>query len=93
MKYVSRDAAIMLSKRTWKWPWELAEQIGKLPYVDAEPVRHGRWSEVEHGKSGVLCECSACKEWMLFYYGFVANYCPNCGAQMSERSDENGQVS
>lgn len=22
------------------------------------------------------------KEWLLFYYGFVANYCPNCGAKM-----------
>lgn len=56
--------------------------------ADVAPVRHGRWVEVEHGENGVLFECSDCKEWMLFYYGFVANYCPNCGAKMDGGQDD-----
>lgn len=52
------------------------------------PVRHGKWREVENGESGRLCECSACKEWMLFYYGFVANFCPNCGALMKDGDED-----
>lgn len=62
--------------------------IEQQPAADVSPVRYGRWNEVEHGKSGVLCECSACKEWMLFYYGFNANYCPNCGAKMDGGRDD-----
>lgn len=59
-----------------------AKLINQFPAADVMEVRHGQWNEVEHGENGVLCECSACKEWMLFYYGFNANYCPNCGARM-----------
>lgn len=60
----------------------LLEKIEKAPAADVVAVRHGRWIEIEHGENGILCECSTCKEWMLFYYGFVANYCPPCGAKM-----------
>ena len=56
--------------------------VKSIPAADVVETRHGRWNEVEHGENGVLCECSTCKEWMLFYYGFDANYCPNCGAKM-----------
>lgn len=82
--YISREAAIIGLAASSLTPHQIddaAEALQLVPAADVAPVRHGRWSEVEHGKSGVLCECSACKEWMLFYYGFVANYCPNCGAR------------
>ena len=58
------------------------EEIKTVPASNVRPVVRGKWREVESGKSGHLCECSACKEWILFYYGFVANFCPNCGADM-----------
>ena len=65
-----------------------AAMIDSVPAADVVEVRHGRWNEVEHGESGVLCECSTCKEWMLFYYGFDANYCPSCGAKMDGGQDD-----
>lgn len=62
--------------------------LNQFPAADVVEVRHGRWIEIEHGENGILCECSTCKEWMLFYYGFVANYCPSCGAKMDGGADE-----
>ena len=66
-----------------------AIEIKKLPAVDAEPVRYGRWI-----KRGYVCgesewKCSACgeTEWRGSTYGL--NFCPNCGAKMDkEREDE-----
>ena len=47
------------------------------PTVDAEPVRHGRWINLQSA------ECSECGHvfpaFMLFQH-----YCPNCGAQMDK---------
>lgn len=41
---------------------------------DAEPVKHGRWSEDDEG----FYHCSVCKE--LSDWEHI--YCPNCGAKM-----------
>lgn len=95
-KYIELDAALAaLGEEPCEWvdysealtqehnDWECHyKAISAIPAADVVEVRHGRWREVENGESGHLCECSACKEWMLFYYGFVANYCPSCGAKM-----------
>lgn len=67
---------------------KVARFIDAIPAADVVEVRHGRWNEVEHGENGVLCECTACKEWMLFYYGFDANYCPACGAKTDGGHDD-----
>lgn len=93
--YISRDKLIEQTKAriifgTPKFNAGLRTAIevaNFIPVADVVEVRHGRWIEVEHGGSGVLCECSACKEWMLFYYGFDANYCPSCGAKMDGEKD------
>lgn len=56
--------------------------LAKVPAVDAEPVRHGRWIAVELHKSfGVLkgVKCSLCGEEKV---GTGSNYCPCCGAKM-----------
>ena len=56
------------------------------PTIDAEPVRHGRWikadSQQYFRKHYPCFTCSECgyrkdsqKKW---------NYCPNCGARISE---------
>lgn len=41
---------------------------------DAEPVKHGRWSEDDEG----FYHCSVCKELSDWEH----RYCPNCGAKM-----------
>ena len=60
--------------------------IARFPAVDAEPVRHGHWIAPEDGDRVTACICSIC-DW----HGHIMeddvmgmNYCPNCGAKMSE---------
>lgn len=51
--------------------------VVKAPTVDTEPVRHGRWSEINEGEYGHLMECSECKEWLFHNFDYISNYCPN----------------
>ena len=65
----------------------LIRYIEKLPTIEAEPVRHGRW-EVKHPNGWA---CSECGEWglMIDNRGICkSNYCPNCGAKMDGDSHE-----
>lgn len=53
------------------------EEIDKMPTIEAEPIRHGKWIESE--KSDFNWECSECG------YGLTDNkltYCYDCGAKM-----------
>ena len=54
--------------------------------VDAVEVVHGRWTEAEDGDGAV---CSVCGEDFCNIYLEVERflYCPNCGADMRERKD------
>ena len=54
----------------------LVEHLNEIPSVDAVPVKHGRWIDMD---DHVLCSlCGAT------HYGADKNYCPNCGARMDE---------
>lgn len=88
IEYISIDGNEYEDGYADEIPVVFKSDIVAIPAADVVPVRHGRWREIENGESGRLCECSACKEWLLFYYGFVANYCPNCGAKMMETENE-----
>lgn len=63
-----------------------ARMVKKIPAVDAEPVRHGRWVEKEVYDGDVYYDCSACGEsWVLLDGNPADNgmdYCPHCGARM-----------
>ena len=61
--------------------------IKSAPTVDAEPVRHGRWNEIEDNVTEHLMECSVCNEWIMHHHNYVSNYCPNCGAKMDGDAD------
>ena len=51
--------------------------------VDAEPVRHGQWMNVQRPGSRLWCsECKRAAPW-----GVEHNYCPNCGAKMDGDGD------
>lgn len=56
--------------------------MNQIPTADVQPVKHGRWVELDYDKS--FCKCSECGvnwEWnIIFYCNF--NYCPSCGAIM-----------
>ena len=50
--------------------------IDAIPAADVRENRHGRWIDVD---DHLLCSnCGAT------YYGVDNNFCPNCGARMSE---------
>lgn len=70
-----------------------AIELKKLPAVDAEPVRHGKWvfdkNANNWGIGGYVCsECQAINDNLpyvkvavpLMFVG--TKYCPNCGAKM-----------
>lgn len=57
--------------------------IKEAPAVDAEPVRHGEWSNYRiNGYDGLHpvyeTQCSLCGGYARFTY----RYCPHCGARM-----------
>ena len=58
--------------------------LNKVPTVDAEPVRHGRWERKEdpYGFFDTIPVCSACG--CTTKYRETSAYCPHCGALMDE---------
>ena len=60
--------------------------VDEQPAADVAPVRHGRW---KNGGNGLYDTCTACgKE---IYLAIPMNYCPECGALMDGKEDEDGQ--
>ena len=63
-----------------------ANMIEKLPAVDAEPVRHGKWIEVPwiyYGAKQYMCDqCKGDEFWKKKEVHVMYPYCPNCGAKM-----------
>ena len=59
-----------------------------VPIVDAEPVRHGHWVEIEDSR--VRGYCSVCGWESHLYEDDVVgmSYCPNCGAKMEEEDEQ-----
>ena len=78
-------SAVMIDDRGIQTGYEIAiELIKRQPTIDAEPVRHGKWIEVED--STIRCRCSACG-WESHLYEddvYGMPYCPNCGTRMDE---------
>ena len=60
-------------------------RIAKLPTIEAETVKHGKWVMTFKGIEGNGLTCSACKEEIWDEYGNrETNFCPNCGAKMDK---------
>lgn len=59
-----------------------ARLIQRIPAVDAEPVQHGEWEEVQIQRSDKKIisyyACSLCGRILVNPF----NYCPHCGAEM-----------
>lgn len=66
-----------------------ADKLKKMPTVEAEPVRHGRWKEYgDYDDYGDTYECTSCGELFCMIEGTPIengyDYCPKCGAKMDE---------
>lgn len=64
---------------------DLKMELDEAPTIEAEPIRHGKWTitEVFDFKN---MTCSSCG-WLYEYYAGMEeewNYCPHCGARMDE---------
>lgn len=66
--------------------------ILELPVADVEPVRHGRWLYKPEMYDESTWECSECGEPYTLIDGAPVDnlyfYCPNCGATMDRKQDE-----
>lgn len=67
------DMTILVKARSPKEAQEKVKASVKQPTIEAEPVRHGKWEQVEHMVDCSLCGVSSFQ---------TSNYCPNCGAKM-----------
>lgn len=97
-EYIDKQDAIDIFKQFKKRKWismpieQVIEIISVVPYVEAEPIKHGRWVYVKtiiNGEKEYKCsECNA----PLYCYGTPkqAHYewCYSCGTRMDERSNE-----
>lgn len=64
----------------------IAEVINVL-LMDTQEVKHGKWNTVVNSNNHITYYCPICGS--IFNKGCADlgdyNYCPNCGAKMSER--------
>ena len=54
------------------------------PTIDAEPVRHGKWIDIDEQTYTWKVRCSCCghERSMMSTQGKYPNYCEACGARM-----------
>ena len=72
---------------------KLLSEINDAPTVEAEPVRHGKWthnkwSNMRHDYSCSLCGCRISGVDPFSLSATAYYYCPECGAKMDEVIDE-----
>ena len=59
------------------------EEIDRQPTIEAEPVRHGRWSECWHDERIYSGICSSCEKASIRPVDSEPlKFCPKCGARM-----------
>lgn len=90
-EYIEKVALIRNARQLFgsKWYTErVVSLVESQPVVDVAPVRRGRWLEAD---------CFDIGFWQCSYCGFLSEaiaapklykYCPNCGADMREVSND-----
>lgn len=70
----------------------LAEDIAAVIPADVNPVARGEWEEYDDWNDSNIYRCSNCGSEFMLEAGTPKendyNFCPNCGAEMRERSKE-----
>ena len=60
--------------------------INKLPTIDADPIKHGKWIRILDTRFGEklndIIGCSVCNIYFSSMDMIRRSYCPNCGARM-----------
>ena len=63
--------------------------LDNAPTIEAEPVKRGKWIEINAAHADYLA-CSVCKSEYGGYSAADFDYCPNCGARMDGGVDNGG---
>ena len=77
-------------------PSNVAKELAKLPSVTPQEPKTGHWIKYGIPRCGEQhYKCTNCDEYFNFglysdYYKKAFKYCPNCGAKMADRSEEDG---
>lgn len=60
--------------------------VKNAPTIEAEPVRHGKWIDIDEQAYTWKVRCSCCgnERSMLSTQGKYPNYCEACGARMDK---------
>ena len=61
---------------------ELYDILEQIPTADVTEINVGKWINTGSGE-----ECSKCHE-IQYGYDSFRRYCPNCGAKMCERRED-----
>ena len=61
--------------------------VCRTPAADVTPVVHGEWL-LRHEGYGHYWECSSCHKNPCIYVTKDTRYCPNCGAKMDEKDED-----
>jgi len=76
--------------KDWPFAKHARNLLSKVPSVDAEPVRHGKWEERHIDDADIFFKrrfyCDQCGNWNTFG---KCDFCPCCGADM--RGDDYGR--
>lgn len=71
------------AKDTYKAKFEaLCAAVDNAPAVDAEPVRHAKWTIEGHDAYTQYIRCSGCRKLFTNIPWKSFEFCPNCGAKM-----------
>ena len=62
-------------------------KVAHLPSLDVAPIVHGEWL-LRHEGYGHYWECSSCHKNPCIYVTKDTRYCPNCGAKMDEKDED-----
>lgn len=83
MKYATTDSEIGVFPVKIGFN-EIAKVIDDAPTVDAQPVRHGKWLDIDSQMYTWKVRCDQCghERSMMSTQGRYPKYCENCGAKM-----------
>ena len=80
MRLIDADVLIEefepLHRHDWYTPWIIGK-IEEAPTIEAVPVKHGKWTSQNEGRTLFMCSQCGTKN-----HGGHERFCPNCGARM-----------
>lgn len=67
---------------------EFISELEDAPTIDAEPVRHGEWTDTGIEELDLIYSGYKCSQCGFILCGDHTKYCPGCGAKMDGGNNE-----